>query len=292
MKFIKFIFCHSVIIASLCLLVISCVKANSDDIYPAGKYPAGKHLADKYVEGNIKITEKEFEATLNNLPDGIRKKIINERAVFLSYMEKLIKISEQDKNFIFFPVDKKRLLLENFIPLDLKELDKEGFLVNKKGMQLRANAVIALKEMKDAADAGRIKLLISSAFRTYEYQKNLYNYYIGIYGKEETDTFSAPPGSSQHQLGTVIDFGSISLEFRDTAEGKWVKENGWKYGFSLSYPEDYEDITGYSYEPWHYRYITKEGALVEKEFFNKLQYLFLNYLAENIEFFKEKLITN
>jgi len=255
--------------------MISCVKANSDD---------------KYVEGNIKITQKEFAETLNDLPPDIKKNIIKNRAVFLSYIERLIIISDKDNNFIFFPVDKTRNLLENFIPSDLKELDKEGLPVNKNGMQLRANTITALKEMSDAASANKIELLISSAFRSFEYQKNLYNYYISTHGKEKADKFSAFPGASQHQLGTVVDFGSITLEFKDTPEGKWIKENGWKYGFSLSYPLDFEEATGYIYEPWHYRYITKEGALVEKEFFNGLQYLFLNYLAEHESFFKDRLV--
>ncbi|MCL2480955.1 MAG: M15 family metallopeptidase [Spirochaetaceae bacterium] len=257
--------------------MVSCQKINSND---------------KYVEGNIKITQKEFAETLSNLPPDVREKIIKDRAVFLSYIEWFIKISDQDKNFIFFPVDKARKLPENFNPSDLKDLDKEGFPVNKKGMQLRANTIAALKEMSSDAAANGIELLVSSAFRSYEYQKNLYNYYVGIHGKEETDKFSALPGASQHQLGTVIDFGSITLEFKDTPEGKWIKENGWKYGFSLSYPENYEKITGYNYEPWHYRYITKEGALVEKEFFNGLQYLFLNYLAEYMDFFRANVIAD
>ena len=273
MKYVKYFFYHSFIFIFL-FFFTACIKINSDD---------------KYVEGKIRITQKEFAATLNNLPDSVKTKIIKERAVFLSYIERLIKISEMDNNFIFFPVDKTRLLPEDFKPYDLKELDKEGFSVNKTGMLLRANTVAALKEMCKDAAASKKELLISSAFRTYEYQKNLYNYYIGIYGKEETNRFSAPPGASQHQLGTVVDFGSISLEFQNTAEGKWIKENAWKYGFSLSYPENFEEITGYSYEPWHYRYITKEGALVEKEFFDGLQYLFLNYLEEYKSFFRKNL---
>ena len=272
MKFIKFVFYHSVIIASLFFLIISCVKVNSND---------------RYVEGNIKITEKEFEATLDGLPNDVKEKIIENRAVFLSYIERLINISEQDKNLIFFPVDKTRFLSENFIPSDLKELDNEGLPVSRSGMLLRADTIAALKEMNADAESG-VELLISSAFRTYEYQKNLYNYYIRIYGQEETNRFSAPPGASQHQLGTVVDFGSITLEFANTPEGKWIKENGWKYGFSLSYPENFEQVTGYMYEPWHYRYITKEGALVEKEFFAGLQYLFLNYLADFMEKLQSK----
>ncbi|MCL2704703.1 MAG: M15 family metallopeptidase [Spirochaetaceae bacterium] len=254
--------------------MISCVKANSDD---------------KYVEGNIKITQKEFTETLRNLPPDIKENILKDRAVFLSYIERLIIISDQDNNFIFFPVDKTRNLSDKFTPSDLKELDKEGFSVNKKGMQLRANAITALKEMNADATANIIELLVSSAFRSYEYQKNLYNYYISIHGKEKADKYSALPGASQHQLGTVVDFGSITLAFQDTPEGKWIKENGWKYGFSLSYPLNYEEETGYNYEPWHYRYITKEGALVEKVFFNGLQYLFLNYLAEYESFFLDRL---
>lgn len=76
--------------------------------------------------------------------------------------------------------------------------------------------------------------------------------------------FSAPPGASQHQLGTVIDLGSIDDSYADTAEGKWMFKNAWKYGWSLSYPKDMEHITGYKWESWHYRYLGVEACKFQK----------------------------
>ena len=263
-----------VLLCLLSLLTISCLKANSND---------------RYVEGNIKITEKEFAETLNDLPPDVAEKIIGDRAVFLSYIERLINISMQDENFLLFPVDKTRFLPETFRPSDLAELDREGLPVTRRGMLLRANIVSALKEMQRDASQEGVNFVVASAFRTFEHQRGLYNHYISIHGQEATDRFSAPPGASQHQLGTTVDFFPIELGFRDTPAGIWIKKNGWKYGLSLSYPENFEEITGYMYEPWHYRYITKEGALVEREFFGGLQYLFLDYFAEHKDFFIKRL---
>ncbi|MCL2294465.1 MAG: M15 family metallopeptidase [Spirochaetes bacterium] len=268
----RVLFCYIAIFTFLCLLTFSC-KANSKD---------------RYVEGNIKITEREFAATLNNLPDDMREKILANRAVFLSYIERLIIISEQDGNLIFFPVDRTRRLSATFRPADLLELDREGLRVSRNGMLLRANAVAALREMSNAAAREGLSFLIASAFRTYQHQRSVHNHFISTHGQEEASRFSAPPGASQHQLGTAVDFGPIALTFRDTPEGRWIRENGWKFGFSLSYPENFEEETGYIYEPWHYRYITREGALVEREFFGGLQFLFLDYLAEHKEFFRQR----
>ncbi|MCL2791654.1 MAG: M15 family metallopeptidase [Spirochaetaceae bacterium] len=260
------------LIVFLCLLIISCVNPE-----------------DKYVEGNIKITEKEFAETLGNLPADVAENILAKRAVFLSYIEKLINISRQDENFILFPVDKTRFLPETFRPSDLVDLEREGVSVARRGLLLRANAAAALLEMHRAASSEGILLSAASAFRTFEHQRNIHNNFIRTHGQEATERFSAPPGASQHQLGTAVDFFPIAVEFKDTRAGRWIKENGWRYGFSLSYPYNFEEITGYMYEPWHYRYITKEGALVEREFFGGLQFLFLNYLAEHKGFFKERL---
>ncbi len=157
-------------------------------------------------------------------------------------------------------------------------------------MQLRDDPFRLILKMKDDMENQGLEMLISSAYRSFKYQQRIYNYYISVYGQEETDKFSARPGTSQHQLGTAVDFGSISDEYADTAEGQWMFENAYKYGFSLSYPKGYEDITGYNYEPWHYRYITYEGCLLEKNYFSGIQQLMLEYLNKNISFFRERLI--
>ena len=74
-------------------------------------------------------------------------------------------------------------------------------------------------------------------------------------GKEAADRESAAPGTSQHQLGVAIDFGSISDDFATTKAGLWMEQNAHLFGFSLSYPQGYESVTGYRWESWHYRYI-------------------------------------
>ncbi|HUI72133.1 MAG TPA: M15 family metallopeptidase, partial [Spirochaetia bacterium] len=92
---------------------------------------------------------------------------------------------------------------------------------------------------------------------------------------------SAHPGLSQHQLGTAIDFGTISDGYEKTREGRWVAAHAWEYGFTLSYPKDYEQVTGYRYESWHYRYITRPGAVMQREFFSDVQQYFLEFLNDN-----------
>lgn len=258
---------------SMLVVFISCVKSEN-----------------LFIDGDIKITEKEFLLTLDKLPDDIRDNILKDKKTFISRLSEVLSLEKADgkENQLFFPADKKNLLNADFEPSDLLPLDKEGFLLNKEGMKIRKAVMTDLKEMiSDASEAG-LKIVISSAYRSYSYQKNLYNYYIGIYGEEETARFSAPPGASQHQLGTSMDFGSITKDFMDTDEGKWIKENSWKYGFSLSYPEGHENITGYEFEPWHYRYITKPGAALERDFFGGLQYLFIEYLTDNREMLLSK----
>ena len=120
--------------------------------------------------------------------------------------------------------------------------------------------------------------MVSSAYGDYKYQVGLYNYYVSKYGKEETDTFSAPPGASQHQLGTVVDFNDVENTFAGTPEERWLTENAWKYGFSLSFPKGYEDVTGYSWESWHFRYVTVKGAILQKKYFSNIQHYMLLFL--------------
>ncbi len=268
-----------VFIAAAILLPVSCLKAESG-------------AAEKtFIEGPVRITEEELVATLGALPEDIRLNIIQYKSGFTSLLAEVLKAVKDDGNFILYPADRSRMLEESFEPSDLVSLDNEGFLLNKEGMKIRKAVMSDLKEMAaDAASEG-LRLVISSAFRSYDYQKKLYSYYMGVYGPDETDRFSAPPGASQHQLGTAIDFGSVTLEFRDTNEGKWMTENSRKYGFSLSYPEGLEDKTGYMYEPWHFRYITRPGAALERDYFGGLQYLFLDYLYTYGNMLAEKIST-
>ncbi len=113
----------------------------------------------------------------------------------------------------------------------------------------------AFSKMKSAASKDGISLWVKSGFRSYATQKSLYNNYVARDGKAAADRYSARPGHSEHQTGLAADFNEISDTFGDTAAGKWLSNNCWKYGFILRYPKGKESITGYMYESWHFRYI-------------------------------------
>lgn len=125
---------------------------------------------------------------------------------------------------------------------------------------VNSDAQAAFDEMQaDASDEG-LNIYISSGFRSYDYQAGLYQRYVDKDGKEEADRYSARPGHSEHQTGLAFDLNSIDESFAETAEGKWVCRNCYKYGFIIRYPADKEDITGYKWEPWHIRYLGKDTA--------------------------------
>ena len=118
----------------------------------------------------------------------------------------------------------------------------------------------AYNELSLAAKKDGYDIPLLSGFRDYEYQEKIYNKYIKKYGKELTDTFSAPPGHSEHQTGLAMDVGKIDDDYGETKEGIWLKNNAYKYGFIIRYPKDKETITGYKYEPWHIRYLGIDTA--------------------------------
>lgn len=144
----------------------------------------------------------------------------------------------------------------------------DGILVVNKTYALPADygdgidpeAQAAFDAMQAAAAEEGLNIYISSGFRSYDYQAGLYQRYVDKDGKEEADRYSARPGHSEHQTGLALDLNTIDNSFANTAEGKWVARNCYKYGFIIRYPSDKEDVTGYKYEPWHIRYLGEETA--------------------------------
>lgn len=118
----------------------------------------------------------------------------------------------------------------------------------------------AFNQMKMDAQNSGLNIEIISGFRSYARQNTIYNNYVSRDGKESADRYSARAGHSEHQTGLAIDINSLNTSFENTEEGKWLKENSYKYGFILRYPKGKEEITGYMYEPWHYRYVGRELA--------------------------------
>ncbi|MDR1363503.1 MAG: M15 family metallopeptidase [Spirochaetaceae bacterium] len=152
-------------------------------------------------------------------------------------------------------VDKRRALPEGYEPDDLVLLDNGGsYRVGRAGLRLRREAAESLERMAQAARAEGVTLVVSSSYRSFDYQTEVYQRNVRESGQETADRESSRPGFSQHQLGLVVDFGSITDAFAQTAAGRWMLANGPAYGWSLSFPDGYEDITGYRWESWHYRY--------------------------------------
>jgi len=132
--------------------------------------------------------------------------------------------------------------------------------------------------MAEAAKRGGVTLLVSSTFRPYEYQKQVYERNVRMSGQVQADRESARPGYSQHQTGLVIDFGSITDDFAKTAAGLWMAKNASKYGWTLSFPDGWEERTGYRWESWHYRYTGKKLSMFIEKYFGGIQQLGLEFI--------------
>jgi len=131
---------------------------------------------------------------------------------------------------------------------------------NRNGQPMRAEAARALEKMHAAATADGAPFVIGSAYRSYAKQAGLFDSYVKRDGVAAAETYSARPGYSEHQTGLVADIddnGGCYLEtcFGETAAGKWVRENGYRYGFIVRYERDQQATVGYIYEPWHLRYV-------------------------------------
>ncbi len=175
-------------------------------------------------------------------------------------------------------VDKETLIGPDYVPDDIVSLQPfRNLTLNRDDLSLRTVVLPDLFAMVEAARQDGIILDLSSTYRSYTYQEGLFRYWVDELGLAEAERVSARPGTSQHQLGTTIDFGSISDEFARHPAGIWLARNGWRFGFSLSYPEGWEEVTGYKFEPWHYRWVSRPAAAMEKYFFGGVQQVMLEF---------------
>ena len=169
------------------------------------------------------------------------------------------KETDMDKGYAIL-VNKYTYLPENYAPDDIVEMSNWYAYPNN---SIRQEVYDAFKEMSAAAQEDSYTLIVNSSYRTSEEQKEIYEDYEDSRGKEYADTYAARPDFSEHQTGLSLDVfspGANMSNFADTETFKWLSENCYKYGFILRYPEGKEEITGYNYEAWHYRYVGKDLA--------------------------------
>ena len=99
-------------------------------------------------------------------------------------------------------------------------------------------------------------LSVVSPYRSYTSQVSVYAGWVKRLGKAQADRQSARPGHSEHQTGLAVDINTaVAQSFATTPAGKWLAANSWRYGFILRYPDGKEPVTGYEFEPWHFRYV-------------------------------------
>jgi len=156
-------------------------------------------------------------------------------------------------------------------PLDfepqVRKISSSESLDNSRGLELRDVAATALEAMaQEMLFQGAGQMFVNSAYRSYDYQLELFIDKVEQYGEAEALVRSAKAGHSEHQTGLAVDVSvpaqgcAIMQCFGDTAAGKWIAENSWKFGYIVRYERDTTSITGYTYEPWHLRYVGTEIA--------------------------------
>ncbi|MDR1411453.1 MAG: M15 family metallopeptidase [Spirochaetaceae bacterium] len=175
-------------------------------------------------------------------------------------------------------VDKSHSLPEGYEPEDLVELSPGSYELGRRGLMLRRPAAEALERMAAAARADGVVLVVSSTYRSYVYQVEVYDRNVREMGREAADRESARPGYSQHQTGLAVDFGSIDDSFARTGAGRWILEHAGRFGWSLSFPDGYEDATGYRWESWHYRYVGEDLAAFIDTWFDGIQQYALQFI--------------
>lgn len=176
--------------------------------------------------------------------------------------------SLDDPTSIWAVVDKLRPIPDgtNYVPPDL--VATPDGIPNSHGHPLRQAATDALVELFAAAKAeAGYQLVLASGYRSYSSQTSAYNGYVSSLGQVGADATSARPGFSEHQTGMAADIldtasgcGTEGSCFGNAPAGQWMAANSWQYGFILRYPADKTPVTGYEYEPWHFRYVGKELA--------------------------------
>lgn len=175
-------------------------------------------------------------------------------------------------------VNKHNKFPDGYTPTDLVHPDVPfvfGEQVVERSM-LRQEAATHLETMFAEAKKQAIHLSGVSAFRSYDTQVSIFDGYVQQDGKEKALTYSALPGTSEHQSGLAIDISNAAGEFaaeqgfETTAEGKWLAKESYKYGYILRFPEGKDASTGYEYESWHFRYIGQ--SLAKKVFDSGLTY--------------------
>ena len=242
-------------------------------IYSLGNFIFDQHFSKETMRGMIyMLTFEDKELSEAKKMTSILNKKYQPEGLFedeeIKDKEEIVHSScpKPDKdyeNLMFLALDQENGLPDiNYTPRDLVSL---GEISTRKDICLVQEVKKSLTLMFESAKEVGLSIKVTSAFRDYNYQENLYK--NALKNNPDPKKSVAKPGYSEHQLGTTADlsgssinFASASINFDNTPEDLWLRENAYLYGFIKSFPYGKDGITGYKYEPWHYRYVGKDVA--------------------------------
>ncbi|MCL2831846.1 MAG: M15 family metallopeptidase [Treponema sp.] len=211
------------------------------------------------------------------LPDSLRDKILAYLVQGPDFAMELVTLLDLDPGLTLL-VDKQHSLERDYVPADLVELKAGQYRVSRAGLMLRQPAAESLAAMAAAARLDGVVLEAASTYRSYDYQEEVYNRNIRELGQQQADRESAKPGKSQHQLGLAVDFYPIDDAFAQTPASAWLQKNAAQFGWSLSFPQNLEEVTGYRWESWHYRYLGPELADFVNKYFDGIQQYAMQFI--------------
>ena len=208
----------------------------------------------------FKNLDSYLEYYKKNDDDSLKHVIamVNVKSNYDRYDKNAINATDTSKNNLLL-VNKYNYLSSEYVP----ELINIPLTYAFSGNQATEEVLNAFKNMWTAAKEEGLTIIVNSSYRDYDSQDEIWKYYEDIYGEEYADSIAARPGYSEHQTGLALDivtYGATKATFDETDEFKWLDKNAHNYGFILRYPKGKEDITGYAYESWHYRYVGVETA--------------------------------
>jgi D-alanyl-D-alanine carboxypeptidase len=244
-------------------------------------------FAETSVSPDFVLSGSELDALTKTVPREIRARILAAPRQFLNQLALVL----DEPADLFVLVDKSHALRPDYEPEDLVNIRAYSLNVSLGDVLLRRAIVPAARDLARAAKKDGITLVFSSGYRSFAYQRYVYSREVKMFGQQAADRESARPGSSQHQLGTAVDFGSITDDFARTPAGRWLAAHAWEHGFSLSYPEGFEDVTGYRYESWHYRFLTKPGMRLQRRYFGDVQQYMLEFMNEHRALLESRRLT-
>ena len=220
-------------------------------------------------------------------------KLMTLLTLLLSLGESTLQMYAEEMNLggNLFLVNRDFMISADYEPEDLVMPDVDG---TSSSIRMREEAASALESMFQAAkDEAGYRLLAVSGYRSYGKQSVIFSNKVSKVGRKEAMLLVAPPGSSEHQLGLAMDLGcarstGLTSGFGKTPEGIWVAENCHRFGFIIRYKEEWTEITGYSYEPWHVRYVGIEHAARIHELDIPLEYYVDELRKAQFALFSEK----